>query len=71
MIEIEKNGEKITYHDEFYSVARDGEHWIRLTDGCFRQCWKLDIVEEEYKSVCSAMAKYLIRNVWINWLSYL
>lgn len=39
MIEIEKNGEKITYHDEFYSVARDGEHWIRLTDGCFRSCW--------------------------------
>lgn len=39
MIEIEKNGEKIIYHDEFYSVARDGEHWIRLTDGCFRSCW--------------------------------
>ena len=39
MIEIEKNGEKIQYHDEFYSVAKDGEHWIRLTDGCFRQCW--------------------------------
>ena len=39
MLEINKNGEKITYHDEFYSVARDGEHWIRLTDGCFRSCW--------------------------------
>lgn len=39
MIEVEKNGQRITYHDEFYSVARDGEHWIRLTDGCFRQCW--------------------------------
>jgi len=39
MIDIEKNGETITYHDEFYSVARDGEHWIRLTDGCFRSCW--------------------------------
>jgi len=39
MLEIEKNGEKIIYHDEFYSVVRDGEHWIRLTDGCFRSCW--------------------------------
>lgn len=39
VIEIEKNGQRIKYHDEFYSVARDGEHWIRLTDGCFRQCW--------------------------------
>ena len=39
MLEIQKNGQKITYHDEFYSVARDGEHWIRLTDGCFRSCW--------------------------------
>ena len=39
MLEIEKNGEKVTYHDEFYSVVRDGEHWIRLTDGCFRSCW--------------------------------
>jgi len=36
---IEKNGETIEYHDEFYSVAKDGEHWIRLTDGCFRSCW--------------------------------
>jgi hypothetical protein len=39
MIEITKNNETVTYHDEFYSVARDGEHWIRLTDGCFRSCW--------------------------------
>lgn len=39
MIQIEKNGEIVNYHDEFYSVARDGEHWIRLTDGCFRSCW--------------------------------
>lgn len=39
MIEITKNNETINYHDEFYSVAHDGEHWIRLTDGCFRQCW--------------------------------
>ena len=36
---IKKNGQTIEYHDEFYSVARDGEHWIRLTDGCFRSCW--------------------------------
>lgn len=36
MLEIEKNGKKVTYHDEFYSVFRDGEHWIRITDGCFR-----------------------------------
>ncbi len=48
VIEIEKNGEKITYHDEFYSVARDGEHWIRLTDGCFRQCWNC-YTPKEYK----------------------
>ena len=39
MIEINKNGQKVIYHNEFYSVVRDGEHWIRLTDGCFRQCW--------------------------------
>ncbi|MFX0132266.1 MAG: hypothetical protein ACFFDN_01340 [Candidatus Hodarchaeota archaeon] len=39
MIEIKKNGQVCQYHDEFYSVARDGEHWIRLTDGCHRQCW--------------------------------
>lgn len=39
MLEIEKNGETIIYHDEFYSVVRDEEHWIRLTDGCFRSCW--------------------------------
>ena len=36
---IEKNGQKVEYYDEFYSVAKDGEHWIRLTDGCFRSCW--------------------------------
>jgi hypothetical protein len=36
---IEKNGQKINYHDEFYSVVRNDEHWIRLTDGCFRSCW--------------------------------
>lgn len=39
MIEITKNGETVSYHDEFYSVAKEGEHWIRLTDGCFRSCW--------------------------------
>lgn len=39
MKQITKNGQTINYHDDFYSVARDGEHWIRLTDGCFRQCW--------------------------------
>jgi hypothetical protein len=39
MRNITKNGQTIEYHDEFYSVVRDGEHWIRLTDGCFRQCW--------------------------------
>lgn len=38
-MKIEKNGETIDYHDGFYSVARDGEHWIRLTDGCHRSCW--------------------------------
>lgn len=39
MIKISKNGEIVDYHDEFYNIARDGEHWIRLTDGCFRSCW--------------------------------
>lgn len=48
MIEIEKNGQKIVYRDEFYSVSRDGEHWIRLTDGCFRQCWNC-YTPKEYK----------------------
>jgi hypothetical protein len=39
MIQITKNNKTIAYHDEFYSVAKEGEHWIRLTDGCFRSCW--------------------------------
>lgn len=39
MLEIKKNGETITYHDEFYNVSKDGEQWIRLTDGCYRSCW--------------------------------
>lgn len=36
---IEKNGERIKYYNGFHDVAKDGEQWIRLTDGCFRQCW--------------------------------
>jgi len=48
MIRIKKNGQEIEYHNEFYSVARDGEHWIRLTDGCFRQCWNC-YTPKEYK----------------------
>lgn len=39
MLLIKKNGSKIIYHDEFYNVVRNGEQWIRLTDGCFRGCW--------------------------------
>ncbi len=38
-MKINKNGQEIEYHDEFYSVTHDEEHWIRLTDGCFRSCW--------------------------------
>ncbi len=36
---IEKNGVKIKYYNGFHDVAKDGEQWIRLTDGCYRQCW--------------------------------
>jgi len=39
MKEITKNNKTIIYHDEFYNVCRDDEQWIRLTDGCYRNCW--------------------------------
>ena len=52
MIEIIKNGERINYHNEFYSVARNGEHWIRLTDGCFRSCSKCTLaLDTDYAKV--------------------
>lgn len=27
------------YHSEFYNQMDNSEQWIRLTDGCFRNCW--------------------------------
>lgn len=27
------------YHREFYNECHKDEQWIRLTDGCFRDCW--------------------------------
>jgi len=35
---IDKNKE-VTYHGEFYNKLNDTEQWIRLSDGCFRDCW--------------------------------
>jgi len=30
---------KVVYHSDFYNKINDTEQWIRLTDGCFRNCW--------------------------------
>jgi hypothetical protein len=30
---------EVVYHTERYNVTNDTEQWIRLTDGCFRNCW--------------------------------
>lgn len=30
---------EIEYHTEFYDVSKGDEQWIRLTDGCYRDCW--------------------------------
>ncbi len=27
------------YHSEFYNENNEEEQWIRITDGCFRNCW--------------------------------
>ncbi len=27
------------YHSEFYNKSNEEEQWIRITDGCFRNCW--------------------------------
>jgi len=27
------------YNSDFYNVSNDTEQWIRLTDGCYRNCW--------------------------------
>ncbi len=27
------------YHSEFYNKLNDTEQWIRLSDGCYRDCW--------------------------------
>ncbi len=31
--------EQVAYHSEFYNEFNDTEQWIRLSDGCFRNCW--------------------------------
>ncbi len=30
---------EVEYHSEFYNEMNDTEQWIRLTDGCYRDCW--------------------------------
>ena len=27
------------YHSEFYNKIDESEQWIRLSDGCYRNCW--------------------------------
>ena len=29
----------MTYHSEFYNKTDETEQWIRLSDGCYRNCW--------------------------------
>jgi len=31
--------DNIEYHREFYNKLNETEQWIRLSDGCFRNCW--------------------------------
>lgn len=66
MIEITKNGETIIYHDEFYSVVRDGEQWIRITDGCFRSCWNCytpkDVKVYELPEIQANKVRFLDQN---------
>ena len=31
--------QEVKYHSEFYNKCNDTEQWIRITDGCFRNCW--------------------------------
>ncbi len=31
--------QEVIYHSEFYNKCNDTEQWIRITDGCFRNCW--------------------------------
>jgi hypothetical protein len=31
--------QEVIYHSEFYNKLNDTEQWIRLTDGCYRDCW--------------------------------
>jgi len=31
--------EEVEYHSEFYNEMNDQEQWIRLSDGCYRDCW--------------------------------
>jgi len=29
----------VEYHSEFYNQSNETEQWLRLSDGCFRNCW--------------------------------
>ena len=29
----------VVYHSEFYNKSNETEQWIRLSDGCYRNCW--------------------------------
>ncbi len=31
--------QEIEYHSDFYNKCNSTEQWIRITDGCFRNCW--------------------------------
>ena len=35
----EENHTDVEYHSEQYNKFNDTEQWIRLSDGCFRNCW--------------------------------
>ena len=36
---IDDPEKEVEYHSEFYNKLDDTEQWIRLSDGCFRNCW--------------------------------
>lgn len=35
----DKMQNQVEYHSEFYNKMDDTEQWIRLSDGCYRDCW--------------------------------
>jgi hypothetical protein len=39
--------QEVEYHSEFYNKFNDTEQWIRITDGCFRNCWNCYCPQEK------------------------